>query len=95
MRPSGTSVLALTALLAVPPAWAQEAAPAETPKDKEPPAEDASKPPNFHEEVVVTAQKRTEAVQEIPASVTVVSGELHGAAAGRRLPGPHCRWCLA
>jgi outer membrane receptor protein involved in Fe transport len=76
MRPFGTSVLALTALLAVPPAWAQEAAPAQTPKDKEPPAEDASKPPNFHEEVVVTAQKRTEAVQEIPASVTVVSGEL-------------------
>jgi iron complex outermembrane recepter protein len=75
MRPFGTSVLALTTLLAVPPAWAQEAAPAQT-KDQEPAAEDPSKPPKFREEVVVTAQKRTEAVQEIPASVTVVSGQL-------------------
>jgi len=75
MRAFGTSVLALTAVLAVPPAWAQEAAPAQT-KDQEPAAEDPSKPPNFREEVVVTAQKRTEAVQEIPASVTVVSGQL-------------------
>ena len=75
MRAFGTSVLALTALLAVPHAWAQETPPPET-KDKEPSAEDAAKPPNFREEVVVTAQKRTEAVQEIPASVTVLGGEL-------------------
>jgi outer membrane receptor protein involved in Fe transport len=75
MRPFGTSVLALTALLAMPPAWAQETEPSQT-KDKEPAAEDAPPPPKFREEVVVTAQKRTEAVQEIPASVTVVGGQL-------------------
>jgi iron complex outermembrane receptor protein len=74
MRGFGTSVLALTALLAVPAAWAQETAASQT-KDEEP-AGDESKPPNFREEVVVTAQKRTEAVQEIPASVTVIGGQL-------------------
>jgi len=39
-------------------------------------ADDPSKPPAFREEVVVTAQKRTEAIADIPASVTVVSGQL-------------------
>ena len=75
MRPLGTSVLALTALLAVPHVWAQEAAPPEN-KDEEPAAEDAPAPPAFREEVVVTAQKRTEAIQEVPASVTVVGGQV-------------------
>jgi len=78
MRVSRTSVLALTGLLAAAPAWAQETAPSQA-KEKEqeaPPADDASKPPHFREEVVVTAQKRTEAVQDIPASVTVVGGQL-------------------
>lgn len=75
MRRFGTTVLALTALLAVPPAWAQETAPSQ-PQEKEPAADDASKPPTFREEVVVTAQKRTEAVRDIPASVTVVGGQL-------------------
>ena len=75
MRPLGTSVLALTALLAVPHVWAQEAAPPEN-KDEEPAAEDAPATPAFREEVVVTAQKRTEAIQEVPASVTVVGGQV-------------------
>ena len=38
--------------------------------------EDPSKPLAFREEVVVTAQKRTEAIEDIPASVTVVGGQL-------------------
>jgi outer membrane receptor protein involved in Fe transport len=37
---------------------------------------DQSKPLVFREEVVVTAQKRKEAIAEIPASVTVVTGQL-------------------
>jgi iron complex outermembrane receptor protein len=73
MRGLGTSVLALSAWLALPPAWAQEPPPAPA-KDQEPAGEEKS--PNFREEVVVTAQKRTEAVQEVPASVTVVGGEV-------------------
>jgi outer membrane receptor protein involved in Fe transport len=87
MRPSRTSVLALTGLLAASPARAQDAPPADDPKkapsaagaqDTAPPADadDPSKPPGFREEVVVTAQKRTEAVADIPASVTVVGGQL-------------------
>jgi len=74
MRRFGTSVLALSALLAVPPAWAQETA-ASPAQEQEPAADDAPKPPKFREEVTVTAQKRTEAVQDVPASVTVVSGQ--------------------
>jgi outer membrane receptor protein involved in Fe transport len=85
MRPSRTSVLALAGLLAAGAAWAQDTAPSDEKKPASPetqdaaqPAEaaDASKPLAFREDVEVTAQKRTEAISEIPASVTVVSGEL-------------------
>jgi iron complex outermembrane receptor protein len=87
MRPSTTCGLLALALCA-PLAWAQQAQPpAEDAKKKnEPqsaeaeqtkqPAEEKSKPPAFHEEVVVTAQKRKEAIQDIPASVTVVGSQL-------------------
>jgi iron complex outermembrane receptor protein len=37
---------------------------------------EASKPLNFREQVVVTAQKRKEAIADIPASVTVVTGQV-------------------
>jgi outer membrane receptor protein involved in Fe transport len=73
MRPSRTSLLVLAGLLAATLAGAQEPAPSEKPSPS-PPAEDASKPLAFREEVEVTAQKRKEAIAEIPASVTVVGG---------------------
>ena len=72
MRPWRTNLLALAGLLAASVAGAQEATPSPSPA----PADDASKPVGFREEVVVTAQKRTEAIAEIPASVTVVPGQL-------------------
>jgi outer membrane receptor protein involved in Fe transport len=80
MRPSTTrAVLALA--FCAPMAWAQQPPPAEEkppspPAAAEKPKDDPSKPVAFREEVVVTAQKRSEAIAEIPASVTVVSGEL-------------------
>src|SRR5262245_42542757 len=83
MRRSTTTGLALAGALLAALTWAQEAPrPAETQqpasqeKEAEKTPDEASKPPNFREEVVVTAQKRSEAVQEIPASVTVVGGQL-------------------
>ncbi|MFI4942170.1 MAG: TonB-dependent receptor [Burkholderiales bacterium] len=87
MRASTTSVLALSGLLAASLAWAQETArPDEAKKTPASPqakdaaqpaaADDASKPPSFREDLVVTAQKRTESIADIPASVTVVSGQL-------------------
>jgi outer membrane receptor protein involved in Fe transport len=85
MRPSTTSVLALTGLLAASLGRAQPPPPSDETKKQSPPpakdaapapADDASKTPAFREEVVVTAQKRTEAVSDIPASVTVVGGQL-------------------
>jgi iron complex outermembrane receptor protein len=87
MRPSTTCGLLALALCA-PLAWAQQAQPSaeDAKKKNEPqsaeaeqtkqPAEEKSKPPAFHEEVVVTAQKRKEAIQDIPASVTVVGSQL-------------------
>jgi outer membrane receptor protein involved in Fe transport len=85
MRPSITLGILALALGAAPLARAQQApppeetqqAPAEA-RDTPPPAdtEDTSKPLAFREEVVVTAQKRTESVADIPASVTVVGGQL-------------------
>ena len=72
MRPWRTNLLALAGLLAASVAGAQEATPSPSPA----PADDASKPVGFREEVVVTAQKRTEAIAEIPASVTVVPEQL-------------------
>jgi iron complex outermembrane receptor protein len=81
MRRSRTGLLALTGLLAAGVGWAQEAPPSAEPP-KTPPSPAASpapadeKPLGFREEVVVTAQKRTEAIAEIPASVTVVPGQL-------------------
>ena len=84
MRLSTMTVLALAGGLAASPGWAQEGQkpaeakqkPAET--KPTPPAEpgDPSKPATFREEVVVTAQKRQEAIADIPASVTVVTGQL-------------------
>jgi iron complex outermembrane recepter protein len=85
MRASTTCGL-LTLVLCAPLAWAQQTPQStdeakKTPqsaeaKDAKPSAEEKAKPPAFHEEVVVTAQKRKEAIQEIPASVTVVTGQL-------------------
>jgi outer membrane receptor protein involved in Fe transport len=78
MRASRTSVLGLSALFLCPLTGAQQAPQSqdEAKKTQSDPAQDDTKPPNFREEVVVTAQKRTEAVQDIPASVTVVGGQL-------------------
>ena len=85
MRASTTSVLALCGLLAAG-AWAQEtpkpddakkAASAQSQQPAQPAAaDDPSKPPGFREDLVVTAQKRSEAIADIPASVTVVGGQL-------------------
>jgi outer membrane receptor protein involved in Fe transport len=72
MRRSTTlGVLALA--LCAPLARAQQASPS---PDAPPPAEapDPSKPLAFREEVEVTAQKRTESIADVPASVTVVGG---------------------
>jgi outer membrane receptor protein involved in Fe transport len=69
----------LALALCAPPAWSQQAPPASTEqKDPAAPADpqDPSKPVAFREEVQVTAQKREEAIAEIPASVTVVPGQL-------------------
>jgi outer membrane receptor protein involved in Fe transport len=74
------------ALCASPFSWAQQAQPSPEPPQAPPPAEakdatpvadagDASKPLAFREEVEVTAQKRTETIADIPASVTVVTGQ--------------------
>jgi iron complex outermembrane recepter protein len=86
MRPSRTSFLALTGLLAASVSWSQEAprpgepratppSPEASPAASPAPTGDGSKPVTFREEVVVTAQKRTEAIAEIPASVTVLTGQ--------------------
>jgi iron complex outermembrane recepter protein len=86
MRPSRTSVLALAGLLSASLAGAQEPPASEEAKKKPASAEgkegtpaaeaDEAKPLAFREDVEVTAQKRTEAVSEIPASVTVLGGPL-------------------
>jgi iron complex outermembrane recepter protein len=84
MRRSRTSVLVLTGVIAARLAWPQQPPPSDETK-KPPPrkakdstqpaaADEPTKPPAFREEVVVTAQKRTEAIADIPASVTVVGG---------------------
>jgi outer membrane receptor protein involved in Fe transport len=81
-RSTACAFLALA--FCAPLAWAQTAQPGEeeqTPpsaekKDATPSADDKSKPLAFREEVVVTAQKRKEAIADIPASVTVVTGQL-------------------
>jgi outer membrane receptor protein involved in Fe transport len=85
MRRSTTGAVLAVAFCA-PLAWAQPAPQATEPKppqstearDANPPADanDASKPVGFREDVVVTAQKRTETIADIPASVTVVNGQL-------------------
>ena len=72
MRPWRTNLLALAGLLAASVAGAQEATPSPSPG----PSADPSKPVGFREEITVTAQKRTEAIADIPASVTVVPGQL-------------------
>jgi iron complex outermembrane recepter protein len=73
MRPLKTSLLVLTGLLAATLAGAQEPPPSQKPSPS-PPPDDSSKPLAFREKVEVTAQKRTEAIVDIPASVTVVGG---------------------
>jgi iron complex outermembrane recepter protein len=83
MRPS-TACGLLGLALCAPPARAQQPAdPKQTPqsaeaKDTSQSAEkkEPSQPPAFREEIVVTAQKRKEDIQEIPAAVTVVGGQL-------------------
>jgi outer membrane receptor protein involved in Fe transport len=85
MRPSRTSALVLTGLLSATLAGAQEPPPSDETKKPPPPAkakeatppaqaDDSSKPLAFREEIEVTAQKRKEAIADIPASVTVVGG---------------------
>lgn len=87
MRASTTCGLLALAFCA-PLAWAQQT-PQPAEEAKKPPQSaaardatqsaeegDQSKPLVFREEVVVTAQKRKEAIAEIPASVTVVTGQL-------------------
>ena len=87
MRLSRTSFLALTGLLAASVAWAQDAPRSDEAKKKPASqeaqegtqaadADDQSKPLAFREDIVVTAQKRREAIADIPASVTVVTGQL-------------------
>ena len=90
MRPLRTSVLALAALLAVPARMGPGNGTSPRPRTKERarPADDPSKPPNFREEVVVTAQKRTEAVAGHSRLGDRRRRAAAGAAAGRRLPGP-------
>src|SRR5688572_17711474 len=77
MRPSATRAFLALAFCA-PMAWAQQPPPAPekpaTAASPEPAKDDTSKPVAFREEVVVTAQKRSEAIADIPASVTVVTG---------------------
>jgi iron complex outermembrane recepter protein len=86
MRPSTTCSLLALAFCA-PLVWAQQTPQSDETKQTPQPAEskdatqaadagDSSKPLAFREEVVVTAQKRKEAIAEIPASVTVVTGQL-------------------
>ena len=76
----------LALVFCAPLAWAQETPPSDEAKPSPPPTEakdetppegteDLSKPLAFREEVFVTAQKRTEDVSDIPASVTVVGGQ--------------------
>src|SRR5262245_20448343 len=87
MRASTTSALALSGVLATSLLWAQQTPPPEEAKkapasqqQKEPaqtaPPDDPSKSVSFREDLVVTAQKRSEAISDIPASVTVVGGQL-------------------
>ena len=86
MRRSTVRVF-LALAICVPLSWAQETPkPAEAKQVPQPPdpkaspqpsgTDDPSKPVAFREDVVVTAQKRSEAIADIPASVTVVGGEL-------------------
>ena len=71
--------VSLTLVFSAPLVWAQDPPPPEAQKASQPAEkkkeEDASRRPAFREEVVVTAQKRKETVKDIPASVTVVSGD--------------------
>jgi outer membrane receptor protein involved in Fe transport len=78
-RSTACGFLALTLTFCAPVLWAQQTPPpaAATDKDKaKAQPEDAADQVKFKEEVVVTAQKRTEAISDIPASVTVVTGQL-------------------
>lgn len=76
--PLAFALCALTGLLAANLAWAQETQQQAEPEKAVQPAQadETQKPLVFREEVVVTAQKRKEAIAEIPASVTVVTGQL-------------------
>ena len=57
-------------------AWAQQVpAPADTTADATPASTGASKTGNGPEEIVVTAQKREQRLQDVPVSVSVVSGD--------------------
>jgi outer membrane receptor protein involved in Fe transport len=81
MRASTTSVLALIGSLAAALASAQQPPPSQEkpPADAQaapPDQDDEGKPLGFREDVLVTAQKRTEEAADIPASVTVLGGEL-------------------
>jgi outer membrane receptor protein involved in Fe transport len=76
----------LVLVLCAPLAWAQQPSGEEAKKapqsaeatsaTQSTAADEVSKPVAYREEIVVTAEKRKEAIQEIPASVTVVTGQL-------------------
>src|SRR5579872_6050301 len=75
-RRRGLTALGLAGLLlAAPAAWAQDGAGA-APATAPPPADEAApaQPAQLHE-VVVTATKRSEALRDIPESITSLSGE--------------------
>jgi outer membrane receptor protein involved in Fe transport len=63
------------ACLAGGPVSAQESPEAEEPAQEPDQGDQSEESLRFKDEVVVTAQKRTEALAEVPASVTVVSGQ--------------------
>jgi iron complex outermembrane receptor protein len=67
-------LLALLACLLALPAWAQDTPPAtETPAEESATAREDL--PQTEDEIVVTARKREENIQEVPVAITVLTGE--------------------
>lgn len=72
---AGTSVAALLASLPAGPAWAQASTPTTAPsQDSEAPTAVATDPADTAD-IVVTAQKRSERLLDVPASVTALSSD--------------------
>ena len=80
-RAPRTLWLALLALGAVAPAWAQTApadpaaAPAAQTEEQKAQTAEADQLPQTSDEIIVTARKREENVQEVPVAITVLTGE--------------------